>query len=330
MAHPRMRLTRRDHLDTPVVQIRDGRTVHEPRFSPQGRTEMNDNVTDSLSPSFVLPFNSTLLGSEFQPLKPGMKGPDTSPYWLMIGNSSLVVCDVDGELQLPGGEAPQWCPATSGSLCIGIWRGHPLLTLTFAEHVEIAEPYQRVSFQGPDATLDEKLSTLAGFGNQVINWERRSRHCGCCGAIMDRIPFTWGKSCPACRTEVFPHIHPCIIVLVRRGKEFLLVRKVGSSPGRFGLVAGFLDMGESLEECVKREVLEETGMTVKNIRYVGSQSWPFPSQQMMGFIADYAGGEPRPDGVEVAETRWFTAETMPRYTGSMRSISRWIMKNCCV
>jgi NAD+ diphosphatase len=290
---------------------------------------MNDYPSASLSPAFVLPFNSTFLGSEYQPLKPGMMAPETPPYWLMIRSSSLVVYEIDGELRLPEGELPPWCPA-SDSLCIGIWRDRPLLILPLAKTLEIAHPYQTVSFQGPDATLDERLSTLAGIANQIINWERKSRYCGCCGAIMNRIPLTWGKSCPACHTEYFPHIHPCIIVLVKRQEEFLLVRKAEWSPGRFSLVAGFLDIGESLEECVKREVLEETGVTVENIRYVGSQSWPFPSQQMMGFIADHAGGELRPDGVEIVEARWFTVETMPRYPNSMRSISRWIMKNYCV
>ena len=291
---------------------------------------MNNYTPDSLSTALVLPFNSTFLGSEYQPLKPGMIAPETSPFWLMIRNSSLVVREIDGEYRLPEGELPPWCPASSDSICIGIWRDRPLLTLPLPKTLEIAEPYQTVSFQGPDATLDERLSTLAGMGNQIINWERKSRYCGCCGAIMNRIPLTWGKCCPACHTEYFPHIHPCIIVLVKRGEEFLLVRKAEWSPGRFSLVAGFLDIGESLEECVKREVLEETGVKIKNIRYVGSQNWPFPSQQMMGFIADHAGGELRPDGVEVVEARWFTIETMPRYPNSIRSISRWIMKNHCV
>lgn len=291
---------------------------------------MNNTVPDPLSTALVLPFNSTFLGSEYQPLKPGMTVPDRPPYWLMIRNASLVVHEVDGDFLLPEGGLPPWCPASSPPLCAGIWRNRPLFAVPLAETVDVAEPYQTISFQGPDATLEEHLSTLAGIANQIIEWERKSRYCGSCGTVMDRIPLTWGKHCPACRTEYFPHIHPCIIVLVKRGEEFLLVRKAEWSPGRFSLVAGFLDIGESLEECVKREVLEETGVTVKNIRYVGSQNWPFPGQQMIGFVADHAGENPRPDGVEVVEARWFTVETMPRYPSSIRSISRWIMKNYCI
>jgi NAD+ diphosphatase len=117
-----------------------------------------------------------------------------------------------------------------------------------------------------------------------------------------------------------------VIVLIRDRNRFLLVRNAAWPEGRFSLVAGFLDLGESLEECVRREIREESGVEVRNIRYVGSQAWPFPSQLMVGFTADYAGGEPRADGIEVAETAWFTSETLPFTSGNIRSISRWIMQ----
>jgi NAD+ diphosphatase len=118
-----------------------------------------------------------------------------------------------------------------------------------------------------------------------------------------------------------------VIVLIRKGERFLLVRNAAWPEGRFSLVAGFLDFGESLEECVRREVREEAGVEISNVRYVGSQAWPFPSQLMVGFTADHAGGEPQADGVEVAETAWFTSETLPYSTGNIRSISRWIMQH---
>ena len=292
---------------------------------------MTNHTSDPRSTALVLPFNVTFLGSEYRPLKPGMMRPCTRPYWLLMKNSLLVVHEADGTFQLPEGDLPPWCPASSSPpLCVGIWRDRPLFAAPLDKTVEIPEPYRTVSFQGPDATLDEHLSTLAGTANQVMEWERKSVYCGCCGTMMDRIPLTWGKVCPSCHAEYFPNIHPCIIVLVKRGEEFLLVRKAEWAPGRFSLIAGFLEIGESLEECVQREVLEETGVTVKNIRYVGSQNWPFPGQEMIGFIAEHAEGEPRPDGIEIVEARWFTVDTMPCYPGNVRSISRWIMKNYCI
>jgi NAD+ diphosphatase len=112
---------------------------------------------------------------------------------------------------------------------------------------------------------------------------------------------------------------------VKRGNEFLLTRKSVWPAGRYSLVAGFLDFGESLEECVQREVKEETGIEVRNIRYVGSQNWPFPSQLMAGFIAEYAGGEIAVDHEELEDARWFCVNAMPASLPAERSIARWII-----
>jgi len=112
---------------------------------------------------------------------------------------------------------------------------------------------------------------------------------------------------------------------VKRGEEFLLVRKAAWPQGRYSLIAGFLDMGESLEECVHREVQEEAGIRVENLRYLGSQNWPFPSQLMAGFVADYAGGEIRADESEIEDVQWFCAGRMPALLPSRRSIARYII-----
>ena len=126
---------------------------------------------------------------------------------------------------------------------------------------------------------------------QALWWESTSGHCPRCGERTERIAGEWGKRCPRCRYEHYPHLHPAVIVLVRDGDRCLLARKAGWAPGRYALVAGFVDNGESLEGTVAREVKEEVGVDVTDIRYVGSQNWPFPSQIMVGFVATYAGGE---------------------------------------
>lgn len=137
---------------------------------------------------------------------------------------------------------------------------------------------------------------------------------------------TWGKRCLSCSHERYPAVHPCAIVLIRRGDEFLLIRKPEWGEGRYSLVAGFLDFGESLEECAVREVKEETGVDITNVQYVGSQSWPFPSQLMAGFVADYAGGKVVPDTTEIADARWFSRQTLPISFPPYRSIARWIIE----
>ena len=145
---------------------------------------------------------------------------------------------------------------------------------------------------------------------ELMHWDSGSRYCGRCGAPMERATEI-SKRCPKCQAEVFAQISPAIIVLIRRGREALLVHARNFSRPFFGLVAGFVETGESLEECVRREVREETSLEVENIRYAGSQTWPFPNSLMLGFTADYAGGELRFADGELTEGGFFSPENLP-------------------
>ncbi|MDD2540970.1 MAG: NAD(+) diphosphatase [Desulfuromonadaceae bacterium] len=275
--------------------------------------------------SSSLPFNTMMIRSLFTPLSPDQEMDDTPGFLAVLqGNSLVVPIGAEQEL-LRDGSLPAAGVPEDGTLRIGLWRGKPLRAVRIAVDAELPGEYEALPFQGPDVRLDNTLATIAGRAAQILHWERRSRFCSHCGGELVRIPAGWGKRCPACGDIHFPHIHPCIIVLVRHGAELLLIRNAAWSAGRFSLVAGFLDFGESLEECLQREVREEAGIEVTNIRYVGSQSWPFPSQQMIGFLADYAGGEVKPDGVEVVEADWFHEDALPQSPGGKRSIARWII-----
>jgi NAD+ diphosphatase len=159
--------------------------------------------------------------------------------------------------------------------------------------------------------LPDELLSLGGMAMQALWWEATSGHCPRCGAPTERIENEWGKRCPACRYEHYPHLHPAVIVLVRDGERVLLARKAGWYPGRYALVAGFVDNGESLEGAVRREVKEEVGLDVDDIRYVGSQNWPFPSQLMVGFVVRRAGGEVTIDRDELEDARWFPRTALP-------------------
>ncbi|MDD2734647.1 MAG: NAD(+) diphosphatase [Desulfuromonadaceae bacterium] len=275
--------------------------------------------------SDLLPFNSTMIRDLFTPFPPQQEPDDTPGYWAVLQGNSLVV-SAESQQALPSGvPLPIVTVSRTEPLKIGLWQGKPLRAIRIAVDSLLPAGYEALPFQGGDTRLDNTLATIAGRAAQIMHWEQRSRFCSHCGGELARIPDGWGKRCPTCGDEHFPHIHPCIIVLVRRGTELLLIRNAAWSVGRFSLVAGFLDFGESLEECVQREVREEAGIEVANIRYVGSQCWPFPSQQMIGFLADYAGGEVRPDGVEVVEADWFPEDALPLSPGGKRSISRWII-----
>jgi NAD+ diphosphatase len=173
--------------------------------------------------------------------------------------------------------------------------------------------------------LPDELLTIGGMAMQLLYWESTSGHCPRCGAPTARLEGEWGKRCGVCRYEHYPHLHPAVIVLVRDGDRVLLARKAIWAPGRYALVAGFVDNGESLEGCVAREVKEEVGVDVKDVQYVGSQNWPFPSQIMIGFVATYAGGDITIDREELEDARWFPADAMP--VGPARhSIAGWIIR----
>lgn len=274
--------------------------------------------------SSALPFNAAITGSLFTPLSPDQTQDAVPGFLAVLQGNSLVIPAGSPQVLLPDGSLPADVVGDSAPLLIGLWQGRPLHVVRIAPDAILSADFEALPFQGPDMRLDNILATIAGRAAQILHWERRSRFCSHCGSILDRIPGGWGKRCPSCRDEHFPHIHPCIIVLVRRGPELLLIRNAAWNTGRFSLVAGFLDFGESLEECVQREVREETGIEVTNIRYAGSQSWPFPSQLMVGFLADYAGGEVKPDGAEVVEAGWFRDDALPVLPGSKRSIARWL------
>jgi NAD+ diphosphatase len=272
-----------------------------------------------------LPFNHEVIRESFVPLLPGADQPDGEGHWLLLQGNALLVTAESGTYSLPAGELPASLPLAGEPLCIGFWRGMPLRLCAVSRSATILPPLVAEPFNAAGDRLDDAILSLGGIGMQILHWQKQSRCCSICGTALAPLAGSWGKRCSSCSHEHYPAIHPCAIVLVRRGEEFLLARKKEWLPGRYGLVAGFLDMGESLEECAAREVLEETAIRVKNIRYVGSQCWPFPSQLMAGFVADYAGGEIRVDETELEDAGWFCRESLPPGLPPRRSIARWII-----
>lgn len=277
-------------------------------------------------PSAVnLPFNREAVKDGFVPLPPGSPEPAEDGFWLVLQGSSLIVSKSDEGFRLPSGTVPSFLPETCNPLCIGTWQGLPLRMASISRSVAVPVQFSTEPFNASGDTLDDATLTLGGMAMQILHWLKKSSFCSACGKAVTAMRGNWGMLCQACNYEHFPAIHPCAIVLVKRGNEFLLARKREWLPGRYGLVAGFLDMGESLEECAAREVLEETGIAVKNVTYVGSQCWPFPSQLMAGFVADYDSGEIKVDESELEDARWFRRDALPNGLPPARSIARWII-----
>jgi NAD+ diphosphatase len=155
------------------------------------------------------------------------------------------------------------------------------------------------------------LGGLAGRAIQLLEWDRHHRYCGRCGSQTINKENDRAKICPVCGLVNFPRLSPAVIMLVSRGEEALLSRSPHFKTGLYSVQAGFVEAGESLEETVHRELMEETGIQVKNLKYFGSQSWPFPNSLMIGFTAEYASGALEIDGLEIEDAAWFRYDKLP-------------------
>lgn len=173
-----------------------------------------------------------------------------------------------------------------------------------------------------------ELFKIAGFAYHLMNWERMSTFCGRCGSPMQDKQDELAKVCAKCGCTVYPRISPATITAVLKGDEILLAHNRSFKDGFYGLVAGFVEPGETLEDCVRREIMEETGICVKNLRYYGSQPWPFPDSLMMAYTAEYDSGEVKADGMELMDARWFRFDSLPLIPGPDSIAGRMIRWYC--
>ena len=160
--------------------------------------------------------------------------------------------------------------------------------------------------------LDDAHFALAGRAVQLLDWDRNHRHCGRCGAPTEAKTEERARACPVCRLSVYPRISPAVMALVRREGEILLGRSPHFPPGMYSALAGFVEPGETLEQCLAREVEEEVGVRVSRIRYFASQPWPFPNSLMIAFVCDWESGEIRPQAGEIEAANWFKVLQLPK------------------
>lgn len=177
----------------------------------------------------------------------------------------------------------------------------------------LPEGFEAHDRRGSWTSVGEDQFFRIGKAFHIMDWQRLHKFCGKCGAANRFDPSEGAMRCTSCGELFYPVIAPAIIVCVEKDGKILLGHGVNFPPGRYSVLAGFVEPGENLEECVKREVYEESRIKVKNIKYFKSQPWPFPRSLMLGFTAEWESGEICPDKTEISDVRWFAPDEIPEY-----------------
>jgi NAD+ diphosphatase len=259
-------------------------------------------------------------------VKPGITMNESGFWLLRCGNQVLTAIDQAPESVFPYGQAADF-GNPENALLIGEWQGRPC----FAAEVErlpenvSGEP---MSVGRLYARAGAEAFALAGRATQLLDWQKNHRYCSRCGTPTEMKSGEFAMSCPACGLLAFPRITPAVMVVIQRGDELLLARSPHFKPGVFSALAGFVEAGETLEQCVIREVREEVGIEITNLRFFRSQSWPFPNSLMVAFLADYAAGTINPDPQEIEAAQWFSRSALPLLPDPV-SISRHLIDAAC-
>lgn len=221
--------------------------------------------------------------------------------------------------ELPSIGALAIAGATAGPFAAGHLAGRPCYALALEAAPDGLQP---VGLRDVLALGDDQLSSVAARASQLIEWDAAHAFCGRCGGTTHLHPIELlARACTACGALHFPRISPAVITLVHRPGQILLARNRAQSRNFYALIAGFVEPGETLEQAVAREIREEVGVEVTDVRYMGSQAWPFPSQLMVGFTAAYRSGEIVLQESEIADARWFALDALPESRPSGYSIA---------
>lgn len=248
--------------------------------------------------------------------------PDGSRWFVVDERSNVLV--VDGEV--PEGAGP---PVEVVDVhLLGRDAGRMVLAALAGPEAELGPGAQWVHLRKLYGAVEEADWALAGRAVQIIQWDLNHQFCGRCGGQTEHHNADRARVCRSCGTMAYPRLTPAVIVLVEREDGRALLAWGRQFPGRFfSALAGFVEPGESLEECVLREVKEEVGIEVGELAYFGSQPWPFPHSVMIGFTARYVGGELQPQESEIVEADWFHHDELPPVPRGGMSIAGWLIED---
>lgn len=250
--------------------------------------------------------------------------------WFVFNSGQVLIEKHTDGYHIPFGAQPP-VPIPIGSTVHSIGTINNLPAKTYLIHTPVtgdeSSPCMMKDLRASFDVLPLNEYKMAGKASQILNWDKNSRYCPMCGVPTTQIS-PIAKRCPECRQEFYPRISPAVIVLIKKGDSILLVHARNFRGTFKGLVAGFLEPGETLEECVHREVMEETGLCICNLKYFGSQPWPYPSGIMIGYTAEYESGNIKLQEEELSAGAFYTRDNLPEIPKKLsiarRLIDAWI------
>lgn len=239
-----------------------------------------------------------------------MTTPTQAAYWILrCDNRLLALAGPEPAAIFPFGPATAF-GQPDGCLRVGEWRGQLCYAADVAAFPDLPGA-EAASLRSVFALAGDGAFALAGRAFQLLDWQKQHRFCGQCGSPTQAKAGESAMACPRCGLLAYPRISPAVMVLIRDGDRLLLARSPRFKAGVYSALAGFVEPGETLEECAVREVREEVGVEIANLRYFHSQPWPFPNSLMVAFFADYAGGVITPDPGEIEAADWFPLTALP-------------------
>ncbi len=247
-----------------------------------------------------------MLPADFSPLYSPV-APAHSLCFAFVGDDLLLTASH----ALPEPAVLTGLPMPDTDCLIGELGEQPCRLVAWPATVETPAGLQRLNLRTAWNLLGKEQHALATRAKLMLTWDREHRFCGVCGTPTQPMATEPARICPACQHRAYPRLSPAIMVLIHRGNELLLARSPHFRPGMYSAVAGFVEPGESLEECAHREVMEEVGVRIKNLRWFDSQPWPFPHSLMLAFHAEYVEGDIVPQPGEIEDAGWFHIDALP-------------------
>jgi NAD+ diphosphatase len=257
--------------------------------------------------------------------------PEGCSYWFVFYLDRLLVKVDDGKVSIPFGATLTELGITPvRRQYLGTLNGNSCYSVEASSDAAESKDMIFRDLRSLYVELGEDIFLLAGKALQIVNWDKTHQYCGSCGSETYTMENERAKKCPKCGFMSFPVLSPAVITAIIKDNKILLAHNRSFRGNMYSLIAGFVEPGETLEECVKREVMEEVGLNIKNIKYIGSQPWPFPNSLMIGFTAEYESGEIAVDGEEISDARWFDVNNLPELPSEIsiaRKIINWYIEN---